>query len=139
MVRDAVAGAPAGHAVRVLAVAAALVLGLAAGAAVILEDLVLVSGGAHRSYQGLMAIRAFRRASASSGGQSSQARMRREARAELSLPAKAMPRVLRTGLATGVLRSKGQKRATTYELVSASAAPHPAKKPAKVAGKGKKA
>jgi hypothetical protein len=35
-------------------------------------------------------------------------------RAELGLQAKELPRVLKEGLASRALRSKGQKRATTY-------------------------
>jgi hypothetical protein len=35
-------------------------------------------------------------------------------RAELGLQAKELPRVLKEGLSTKMLRSKGQKRATTY-------------------------
>jgi hypothetical protein len=35
-------------------------------------------------------------------------------RAELGLQAKELPRVLKEGLSTKVLKSKGQKRATTY-------------------------
>jgi hypothetical protein len=46
-------------------------------------------------------------------------------RAKLDLPSKAMPRILKTGLASGALKSTGQKRATTYSLAPVKAAPKP--------------
>jgi pyruvate/2-oxoglutarate dehydrogenase complex dihydrolipoamide acyltransferase (E2) component len=55
-------------------------------------------------------------------------------RAKLDLPSKAMPRILKTGLANGMLKSTGQKRATAYSLtpVKVAKAAKPAKsKPAK--------
>jgi hypothetical protein len=48
-------------------------------------------------------------------------------RAKLDLPSKAMPRILKTGLANGMLKSTGQKRATTYSLAPVKAAAKPAK------------
>jgi hypothetical protein len=108
-----------------------------------LEELVAESGGGRRAFQGRRPAAAdgngraaFGRAKTGSTGRlrrrsaeeiagvldgvvgllkKNKAGLRAEQiRAELGLQAKEMPRVLKEGLSTQRLKSKGQKRATTY-------------------------